>query len=98
MAIQYKIASGEPTRKWKYSVGGGLPSGAALTMLLAYAIGRLDPQMPPEVLAAAAALGASVLTGATMAAIGWLTRPSAADKPVIDEAASKRPVEPLPPG
>lgn len=92
-----KIAGGQPTRKLRYSVGVGLPSGGGLALVLTYVIGRIDPAMPPEVLAVASTLLASALTGGAMALVAWLTRPALADRPVVDEATVPRPVEPLPP-
>lgn len=96
MAIQYKIAHGSPTRKWKASAGAGLGAGAPLALVLGYLVGRVDPTMPPEVQGALVALLVWALTQGTMMAAGYLARPSASDRPVVDRAASKWPVEPRP--
>jgi hypothetical protein len=98
MAIQYKIASGKPTRKWKASAAAG-SAALPLNILIAYVVGQALPDVPGEVRAALvlcliAALSWATTQGAALLA-GYLARPAASDSPVVDEAASKRPVEPL---
>lgn len=86
---KYKIAgAGEPTRKWKASAGTGLGVGAPLALVLGYVIGRVDPNMPPEIQGAFVALGAWAITQGAMMIAGWVARPSVDDRPVIDIAAS----------
>jgi hypothetical protein len=84
---KFRIESGEPTRKWRYSVGSGLTGGTGLALVLGYVIGRIDPAMPAEIRGVAAALLASLLTTALMAAVGWATRPAGQDRPVLDPGA-----------
>jgi hypothetical protein len=85
--VKYKIASGEPTRKWKASAGTGLGVGLPLTVVLGYIVGRVDPTMPPEVQGAAVALAAWAITQGAMMIAGWLARPGKDDAPVVDPAS-----------
>lgn len=88
---QYRIESGEPTRKWKASAGTGLGVGAPLALVLGYVVGRVDPTMPPEIQGACVALGAWAITQGAMMIAGYLARPARDDRPVIDTAATSPP-------
>jgi xanthine/uracil permease len=98
MATRYKTAHDGPTRKWKASAAGGAGVGGVVGIIAAYVAAKVDPTMPPEVLAAVVWLVTWLLTQGAMMATGYLASPDFRDRPVVDEAASKRPVKPLPPG
>jgi hypothetical protein len=97
--IVYKMATSRPSRKWKASAAAG-SAALPLNILIAYVVGQGLPDVPGEVRAALvlcliAALSWATTQGAALLA-GYLARPAPQDRPVVDEAASKRPVEPLP--
>jgi hypothetical protein len=96
MAIQYKIAGGEPTAKWKASAKAGAGVGLPLAIVLGYFVARIDPTIPTEVREMLVGLIVWALTQGAMMLAGYRQRPSPRDRPVVDQAASKRPVEPLP--
>jgi hypothetical protein len=87
MAVQYKIAGGEPTRKWKYSAGSGAGVGGVVGVIASYFIAKADPTMPNEVLAAIVWLITWLLTQGAMMLAGYLVRPSPQDRPVLDPGA-----------
>jgi len=97
-APKYKIAKGKLTQKWKVSAGTGLTVGGAVGIFVAYVAAKVDPTMPPEVLAALIWLTTWLLTQGSMMVAGYVARPDPEDRPVVDPATlPKRPVEPLPP-
>jgi hypothetical protein len=87
----YRISGGEPTRKWKAAAGSGAGVGGVVGLIVAYVAAKVDPTMPAEVLAAIVWLLTWLLTQGSMMIAGYLARPAADDKPVIDHAASTPP-------
>jgi hypothetical protein len=94
--VPYRIAGGEPTRKWKYANGSGalsvLLGGPALGKIVDYYLGRIDPLMPSDVRTVTASFLAGLLTLGTMAIVGYWTRPARKDTPEIDPTAVPKPV------
>lgn len=95
--MQYKTAGGEPTRKLVYQATTGVPTGVALAAIIGYFIGRLDPTIPTEIVGLMAGLIAAGLTSGALLVVGWLTRPAARDKPVVDEATLPQAPPGIPP-
>jgi hypothetical protein len=96
--VKYKIASNEPTAKWKAASASGAGVGLPLGIVVAYLVNYALPNMPPEVQVAVVALIMWAFTQGSMMLAGYLKRPAARDRPVVDETTlPKRPVEPLPP-
>lgn len=90
--IKYRLAGGEPSRKWKYSAGSGASVGGVVGLIVAYIAAKVDPTMPAEVLAAIVWLLTWLLTQGSMMLAGYLARPAAQDRPVVDTAATPPPV------
>ena len=85
---KYRLAGGEPSRKWKYSAGSGASVGGVVGLIVAYVAAKVDPTMPAEVLAAIVWLLTWLLTQGSMMIAGYLARPSVNDKPIIDVPAT----------
>lgn len=90
-APKYIIEGGEPTRKWKASAGSGAGIGLPLGVIVSYIVANVFPTMPAEVQVAVVAVIMWAFVQGSMMAAGYLARPSSADKPVVDRAASAPP-------
>lgn len=84
---QYKIASGQPTAKWKAASASGAGVGLPLGIVVAYLVNYAFPNMPQEVQVAVVALIMWAFTQGSMMLAGYLKRPAPEDKPVADEPA-----------
>lgn len=94
--IKYRIASGEPTAKWKASAATGAGVGVPLAIVVGYVVARVDPQMDGVVREAMVGLVVWAITQGSMMAAGWLARPSPDDAPVVDPATVPRPPSGIP--
>lgn len=83
-----EMLTSAPIRKLRYGVGVGVPSGGGLAIVLAYLLGRLDPQMPPDIRVLAAGLLASALAGAGAWLVAYYVSPAAQDQ-VVPSGAPK---------